>query len=236
MKLDVDLFTVSEASIQRCITLELIDCGGSTQTVSAPVTFTAGSVTDVHVTIPCGDYTCTRARDPLHTLQRRLDRDAGLEISGEDYVASVTGPGSALVGGDFNDDNFVDILDFAIYINRFGLNYGTRDTGCTAPNYNADASGDGLVATEDFSFVLTGFLTSGDDTCCSAKPPRGNPRSSIALTELRQLRLGALAPADLTRDGVIDQADIAAYLLGQLPDGAPVRIAPTGAAGVSEGP
>lgn len=220
--LDAELFTVSVPSIERCISLELIDCSGGSQVVTTPVTFTNGAAAAFDVLVPCGDYTCLLAHDPLHTLARRLDRNVGLNIAGTNYVAAFAdtsgsgGSNKALVGGDFNEDNFIDIIDFAIYVNRYGHNYGSGDSGCSSSSYNGDASGDGLVATEDFSFIQTGFLSFGDDTCCSARP-HGQPRRSITLDELATLGLSALAPADLNHDHVIDEQDIAAYLAGQLP-------------------
>ena len=44
-------------------------------------------------------------------------------IDGGQYIADFTAAGKALVGGNLNDDDFIDIVDFAIFVNRLGVEY-----------------------------------------------------------------------------------------------------------------
>ncbi|MBZ0172587.1 MAG: hypothetical protein K8E66_09435, partial [Phycisphaerales bacterium] len=127
----VELFTVTD-SMDRCITFELEPTGGGSPViVEETLSFVAGFATAT-VEIPCGDYQCISARDTLHTLRARDDDDFG--IAGTSYTADFTasGDGDALLGGNFNDDMFIDILDFGIFIGQFGTDPGVAggDTVC----------------------------------------------------------------------------------------------------------
>ena len=219
LRVNVELQGVSEPTVKRCITFELFNCTtNSTVLVSEQLTFDAGIATAADVLVPCGSYECVTARDTLHTLRRTDGVDFG--ISGSRYVADFTSSGAdgndSLLGGNFNDDDFVDIIDFAIYVNRFGVNYGTSDTLCGPAPYQADITGDGLVDTSDFTYLQINFLNSHEADCCEIGL-LGTPRTSITVAELRQLGMGNLAPADLTADGVIDALDIQAFANGVRP-------------------
>ncbi len=215
----VQLRDVSEPALTRCITLELYDCDGSIETLEEEITFSSGLASSVVLTVACGDYDCILVRDELHTLARRLDRGAGLEIVGAAYVASFTGTSNGLIGGNLNDNRWVDIIDFAYYVNRWGTNYGTGDTACPPSPIHADISGNGLVDTPDFLFIQTYFLYGGDGDCCGLHALGGGdgPLSEIPVDELIELGLGHLAIADLNDDGMIDQLDAAAFAGGVRP-------------------
>ena len=63
-----------------------------------------------------------------------------------------------LIGGNFNDDEWIDILDFGVFSWQHFANYGTGDTPCVTAAPHADVSGDGIVDTDDFSFIQINFL------------------------------------------------------------------------------
>lgn len=227
------------ASLTRCITFELWDCHGVTPkaTVKKELSFISGLASNVVFEIPCGSYTCITARDPLHTLRRTDADNFGVQpIIGTQYVADFTdrtgvgGDDDSLIGGNLNGDTFIDVVDFAYYAGEFLSNYGTGDTLCPAVIPHADISGNGTVFTEDFTFVQINFLKASEPNCCGA-PLRplavgeDQPRSSISVKELQSRGLGRLAVADVTGDGVVDTADISAWLLGARP-GKPLLVNP----------
>ena len=216
--IDVELLDVSEAALQRCITFELYDCD-SVQTIEQVVAFGGGLAYSVPLTVACGDYDCILVRDELHTLARLLNRDAGLDIVAGEYVADFTGPAYGLIGGNLNDDAWVDIMDFVVYANRWGDSYGGGDTTCATVPYHADITGDGDVGSGDFTFIQTYFLATADDDCCGLLRPGEyqGPRTTILVDELYELGLGHLAGADLNDDGLIDQFDIVAFSEGARP-------------------
>jgi len=217
-------------TLTRCITFELWECGGpSSVTVDAVIDFavTAGAPNVAIGSAVIGNYTCITARDKLHTL-RRTD-EAFPVFSGTQYVADFTGnPGSGgdwLIGGNLNDDQYIDILDFGVFSFQFG-DVGDlldKDTDCDTPAPHADISGDGDVDNFDFSFILQNFLKFHEDNCCGA-PLRmadggvdDGPVTSITVRELRDRGLGHLVVGDLNRDGVLDAQDMAAFADGVRP-------------------
>lgn len=141
--------TVDAGPFDRCITFELTPSGGGVPVeVKANMTFNSGFASQA-IDIPCGDYECVTARDTLHTL-RKTDDEFG--IVGSDYVAgfTVSDGNDELVGGNLNDDSYIDILDFGIFIGQFGDSVGA-DTPCAS----FVASTDALAYAGDFSRYAT---------------------------------------------------------------------------------
>jgi hypothetical protein len=244
---DVELSPTVVTPLTRCITFELWDCGPDTsQIVEQAITFTNGSAANVLVLVPCGPYDCITARDRLHTLRSTRttgDGDANpLRIDGTQYKVSFTGarrdepvPGTGhrLVGGDLNDDGWIDILDFGVFTWQYGTDYGTGDTDCNTPYPHGDINGDGIVDTLDFTFIQINFLLGDEANCCGAPGPTGGLRTSISLDELEKLGLSELAVGDLNHDGWLDQADVEAFMQGarpktpsQSPDDGPGAVTP----------
>ena len=214
-----------DAMVDRCIEFVFEGTSG-TQIVNQVVTFdAAGTATGVSVLVPCGDYDCLTARDPLHTLASSVD----LTLSGTEYAASVTGTES-MIGGNFNGDTFIDVLDFGVFVGQFGSSLPVNTNCGTAPPH-ADITGDGTVAGGDFSFIQINFLEIGD-AGCTLGPVHGTPAFSkrsrraeiwtgpvtrISIEELEHRGLTELAVADLNDDKWIDQLDIVAWLQGVRP-------------------
>lgn len=227
---DVELLNVDAGPFTRCITFRFQGPGGATATVSETMTFTNG-LASATIDVPCGNYTCVDARDTLHTLATSQT----LAISGTQYTADLTGA-FGLVGGNLNDDAYIDILDFGIYVGQFNADYGTADTNCTTVGPHADISGDGLVTTADFTFITTNFLEFSDvcpvqammgglvtrpGTSFSGAAQAGTriagPVTRISVRELHQQGLGSLAIADLNGDGWLDEFDVIAFFNGARP-------------------
>ena len=204
----------TSGTFQRCITFEL-DPGAVT--VDQVVTFVDGLAGDVSVLVPCGEYECIRARDKLHTLWAK----AGLAVnSGNQYIADFTDPDeNSLVRGNLNQDEWIDVLDFGIYVVRVGQSMPINvNCGYTARHPDFDGSGDvdGLM---DFSFIQTYYLST--DQTCGGKHRDGDetpPVTRIAVADLALYGLEEIAPADLNGDGYIDELDIMAFAEGQLPE------------------
>jgi len=221
LQVTVSLAGVDPNSFTRCIRFELWNCPASSPaaTVDAVLSFTNGTAGPVTIEVPCGQYNCITARDRLHTLRRTADSvDAGTY-----YTANFTGT-DALIGGNLNDDFWVDILDFGVFSWQWGWT-GDPNTTCTTPYPHADINGDGLVDTADFTFIQANFLLGHEANCCGAPGFRGEdeagPLTRIAVADLARYGLEHLAVADLNGDGWIDEYDVAAFASGVLPQPQP---------------
>jgi len=221
---------LATTTLTRCVTLTFADCGGVMPTVVMPVdvTFTAqlgigNGLGQVTITdLPCGAYDCATAEDELHTLTRQVS----LVDGGAVYTATFTGA-SLLVQGDLIDlydgaTDYVDILDFGVFIREWGWT-GDPSTPCPSfPWYaHADLDGSGAIDVSDFNFISAHFGQVGDAACCSrpGSPGDDGPVMSITVQELRAVGLWRLAAADLNRDHVLDVLDVVAFLSGTVPPG-----------------
>ena len=215
----------------RCITFELWECP-DTEIVELELAFVNGSFSGT-VEVPCGDYECITARDSLHTLRTT---DGSFTIISSQYVADFTGA-DELIGGNLNDDFWIDILDFGVYLWQYGACYGTGcpgtpdgDTTCSTGYPHADIDGDGLVSgSVDFTFISGNFLMTHETNCCGMPGIRGGeegdgPITEISVRELRRLGLGHLTVGDLNEDGWLDEADIVAFMMGARPKPLPDQI------------
>ena len=194
---------------------------------------TAGSpnvaIGSATILVPCDEYTCLTARDELHTLRSTA---GSFDIVGTQYVADITGDplsgGHWLVGGNLNDDKWIDILDFGVFTWQWNANYGSGDTNCSTPYPHADINGDGHVYTEDFTFIQINYLQGHEANCCGmpgyplmggpfADSQSDGPITRISVRELRRRGLGHLAVGDLNGDGWLDETDIVLFMQGVSP-------------------
>jgi len=210
----------------RCITFELWNGASLAYTTSQTFNFTSGNIAPQTLQVPCGTYTCVTARDRLHTLRRTI---SPLPTVGTQYSADFTGP-KKLIGGNLNDDKFIDILDFGIYT-IYDLTPVNPNTDCTMvpPTRNANINGDLLVDSLDFSFISNNFLQVREANCdgnpntitAGDNSPGGNygptPITSITVGELAQRGMPELAAVDLNHDGVLNQTDVQLWMQGVRP-------------------
>ncbi len=212
---DVDMFGGFAGIFERCITFE-VDCVeyGNVMEFDS----TGSSTGSVMFLVPCGVYDCITARDKLHTLRQQIT----LVDAGTQYNASFTGT-DELIAGNLNDDDWIDILDFGIFVGQFGGSYGSVDTDCSTPAPHADVTGDDLVNSDDYSFIQINFLDGADGSCAGCPFPLGpahltassnGPITRISVRELRKLHLHDLIKADLNRDGWLDVRDMEAFAGG----------------------
>lgn len=230
LTVDVQLSAIVDAGpFQRCITIDLWDCDGPPEarhvTVDRNVTFNNGVATSIDVAIPGGAWECVSVRDPLHTLRSTATDLATLD--GINYSATFTGSrdlgGHWLIGGNLNDDDFIDILDFGVL---FPLHLTLANTGtpCGVPGPDGNINGDNLVDLLDLVIFVGNSLRGSDPECCGSPVTAGasgGPIMSITVEELRDMGLESMIDADVNRDGILDLNDVAALFGGQgiPPDG-----------------
>ncbi|MFQ5493742.1 MAG: hypothetical protein ACE5EX_00010 [Phycisphaerae bacterium] len=207
--------TVVAGPLTRCITFELFQCGFIQQTVRQEIVFTNGLAFEVPVEVPAGFYECVTAQDALHTLRTTSAdfTDDGSNFSAT-FVGDINFGGHGLTGGNLNNDEVVDIIDFSIWSSNFGVSFADTDCTLLPPLQHADINGDGIVNGFDFTFIAQHFLEFSQPNCCDvgALPGGSGPRLSISVDELQQRGLGHLADTDYNNDGVVDLADIELFI------------------------
>ncbi|MFZ4575818.1 MAG: hypothetical protein ACOYN0_15595, partial [Phycisphaerales bacterium] len=227
----------------RCIEFLLTPAGGGTPVVVfQQIGFPVSGSAVVEFTVPCGAYSCIAARDTRHSLMRRDDDD--FRVVGSEYRASFRRGGAAgawdprfdaLPGGNFDGDGYVDVIDFCLFIEEFGVAVGF-DPGCGGPTgtAHADESGDGLVGEEDFLSLSKNFLAAAERDCLGRLPSRrltglgplwtnrsltarAGPVTRLEVRDLEAFGLARFKRADVNRDLVIDYRDILAFAGGARP-------------------
>jgi hypothetical protein len=191
------------ASMTRCIGFRVGDV-----VVSDVLTFVNGAAVAT-LQLPIGSYTCATADDDLHSLVSQVP----VTISGYNYTLSATGD-SALVNGDLNDDNLVDVIDWGVLVVRVGL-AAPVNTDCATTGFQPDFDGDGYVTNGDGNRLLASFLAQGDSFCNAFNSDGGIPTTRISVAELSMLTGTECSAADLNRDGLVNGKDIAIWQRAQ---------------------
>jgi autotransporter-associated beta strand protein len=217
----VELQGVSAGPFMRCITFDFYTsptCTPPAYTIEQQLTFTNGVATTSISTVPCGNYTGLGIRDRLHTLRRVGTAAPAFDTSDTSHLvaAFTTANGKALLGGNVNDDAYVDILDFGGYIGRLSQNQGA-DTDCSTPSIHADFSGNGTVGTEDFTFIQSNFLVARDLDPCGGSLAGAPPILDISVADLVARGEWDAARGDLNLDGRLNSADVAFMAANGLP-------------------
>lgn len=183
-----------------------------------------------------GNFLCMTARDNLHTLRAIVTGD-DLSCVNNHWTAVFKGDplqgGNWLIGGNldakkadatYGDINTINILDFGMFMSELaaGASYEPNgDTDCTTPFPHGDINADGAVDNADYAFLVENFLKNSKGLCCPAPAagvnPEYSPITEISVKELRRMGYGAAVVADLNRDGVVNVADMNAYMNGVMP-------------------
>jgi len=221
VELEFDAINSLVAPITRDTTFVITTCGGSTDTRVVPVTIDESGFATVVLDNVDADAGWISVREG-HTL-RRL---AVPSFSSCAATVNLTGV-SHLLSGDFqtgvvSQDGLVDITDFSILAARFNTPIDPDlSTG-------ADATGNGVQGTDDFTAIQVNFLTVGEavEGCGGSAGVRSGrivtiigvdnmlnatevmPVVAVAVDNLPILGADR---ADLNGDGVIDGRDIRAF-------------------------
>jgi hypothetical protein len=232
----LQLSPVMAGDVERCIDFDLYaDC------VQAPFSFSeelffggiwdhVGHFTDMMKIPSAGQWICITAKDQLHSLR------ASATLACVDGVYEAVFKGDPFFGGNWliqgnldgwKKDNplashdVIDILDFG----QFVANYGAQvdpNTDCEMVYAgHADINGDGVVDGLDYSFVIDNFLAVSKNACCPDAAATTTALTSVTVRDLRQMGMGELAVADLNGDGVVDSADMTAFMNGVQPAAKP---------------
>lgn len=179
----------------------------------------------VQFEIPIGNWVCVEATDRHHTLRSTCLLTCE-EIDGEsvwfaafEHTPDLFDACHWLINGNLNQDEHVDILDYAVYQSAIGGPVDPNST-CDTPSPHADINGDHIVNIFDFTFILLNFFDPQSDSCdevCAdgaTGPPSGGPRDSVSVAELLAMGYEREDVDRMDRDnnGVVDLADMAAYL------------------------
>jgi len=229
----VELLGVYRPALQRCITFELYTCGLScpeqpdplvvdqvmTFSSPGPPTSATGSVT---LFVPCGEYACITARDKLHTLRRTI---SPIPMNGSGYAPvfmnlNTVPPDDpahdpmldhSLHSGNLNGDDWIDIVDYGLMASRWNT-FVPADTDCSIsfPPAHADFSGNGLVWSEDLTFLIVHMWEGSDEACCDAGEfsSRPGPIQRVSVTEFARRQTADVSAADLNHDGWLDAQDV----------------------------
>ncbi|NBX32045.1 MAG: hypothetical protein EBR07_04860 [Planctomycetes bacterium] len=206
----VDITFTLEGAVGGNSTRDIRVTIGSTPTI-LHVSFTGKVGVATGVVLPtAATQDCITVKDVDHSIAR-----SGTPIaSGVRYTLAVS-----LMQGDSNDDNVIDIVDFAYFVASRGAPVLTNHPS----NFNADVA----VNNADLSFISVNFFQIGES--CSGFTT-GHPLARISVKELRRADLDVLTIADLNGDGWIDSADVAEYLAHGMPNDRPLdnQVGPVG--------
>jgi hypothetical protein len=168
-----------------------VRAGSSIQVLPVTLTGSSASITGVQLPVAL-DYPCVTAKAVSHSIADAMSTS----IVSRRYSAT-----ASLLQGDSNDDDMVDITDFALYV----ASRGSGKAVDAVSNFN----GDTVINTVDFTFIGVNFFRVGE-TCGSFDGVI--PRDRISVRELRRAGLGELIQADLNRDGWVDMRDIQLFM------------------------
>lgn len=207
---NLTLLNFSAGTVTRGITFVVGGAGGANapHVICKDVQFANGNATVVLNAadgLVCGaPYTRISAKDTLHTL-RKL---AALGGTNGQFTATL-----ALKGGDANDDNVIDILDFAIFAGQYGQVVGAN-TPCGFPAPHPDFSGDGFVGTADYTFIAAQFLQTGDNEPGNFRPAP-KPKKAATVKELLGIGVKQAPSMDLDGDGWVTYDEIRVWIFGK---------------------
>ncbi len=195
----------------RCIRFQIYNGGALQHTVDQLITFTNGAGSTSFSVTP-GWYDCITAQDLLHTLSRTR------ALVGGNYAVDFTiASGDPLVPGNLNNDTYVDIIDFGLWVNRYAQAFAVNTT-CATPLYHPDIDGSGFADESDYSFIQSNFWENGEGLCGpEGDGSNGGPIERISLADLRAMGLGELTILDLNGDGWYDTTDVQLWLEGVRP-------------------
>jgi hypothetical protein len=208
--IDVNLLGGVNPAISFTLPVRVRLSSGHVMTTDIVFAGNNGAVKDIQVPVR-SDYSCISVKDTVNTLSAAQS----MSIVGTKYVV----PTISLVGGDSNDDDLVDVLDFGMYV----ADRGVGKNPLSRSNFDRNP----VVNNADFSFIGLNFLLTGD--ACGGAFNGGAPRERVSVKDLRRAGLGHMVEADINGDGWVDATDMALAMQGiYRRDGAPAPQAEDG--------
>ncbi len=211
--------------IQRCIDFELSICDSTDSfgielnqnvMIGAPNNL-AGHGQAVFSVDP-NNWTCLTAQDRKHSLTSTCE-----VVCGEDNAWHATFKGAPatnplchwLVQGNLDGNQVIDIFDYTQLAGMYLASPGPSSL-CGLPEKHGDFTGDGLVTLADFTFVVANLFVQSKDPCDVLCDPAPSvpivARASVRIDELDGDLVDDGRAADVTGDGVIDIADVEAFV------------------------
>lgn len=167
--------------------------------------------------VPCGkQLNAVSAKDPKHTLRKLVSLTAGpmdqytatLHLRGGDCTGAISAPLGGTIG-----DNLIDILDYGLFAFQYNQSLGSN-TPLGFTGGHSDFSGNGTVGTNDFTFVGTGFLLTGDSEPGNFSDGGGDPLSTCTVRQMVKagVPLKIAEAYDSNKDGIITVQEIQKWL------------------------
>jgi hypothetical protein len=197
---DVVVHLTGSVPTSRCIRFQLDSCSAFTDLTLA-FTGTAPAVATTTIEVPCGVWTKICAKDRQHT---KWD-DSLVTVVGQKYVASTT---LVLDGGDTDNDGDIDINDVTLLLSQFGNLASAGGCPWNGTTRDADFNNGGAVGSEDYAFLVSGWLTTSSCPCSVSLPGGEGGGDGRALRSSIVVHDSASRAADLNRDGRVDYRDV----------------------------
>ena len=194
--IDVNLIGGINAGLSYTLPIRVRLSSGHVMTANVAFQGNNGAVTDIQVPVR-GDYSCISVKDATHTVSAAQQ----MLVTGTKYTMAAP---FALVAGDSNDDNLVDVLDFGSFVSDRGVGKNAQSRS----NFDRNQ----VVNNGDFAFISLNFLRTGD--LCGGGYTGNAPLERVSVKELRRAGLGHMAEADINNDGWVDTADMALAMQG----------------------
>ncbi|MDX2199390.1 MAG: hypothetical protein SF069_10530 [Phycisphaerae bacterium] len=203
------------AGITRCIEFTAKNGPTCAPPQYAQVNFVGNPATGVgSFNVPCGVWTSLCAKDEQHTLFSSQP----ITVTGPIYANASP---IVLNSGDNDNDSDVDINDITWFIFQFGTPV-VNNPSClpwTSALRDADYSLNGVVGSEDYTFLTFNWLTFTSCPCTASVGDDDKPKSDIddvfsGASDFRLEVLTAELPGpvgrkvDLNRDGVVNYKDV----------------------------
>ena len=176
INITVELSPIVVSPLDRCIEFNICNCDTKECIVISEVLHFVNGISTTQINVPEGEWTCISAQDVLHTLKTTIMQGTNFYNENGTYTANFTND-NMLINGNLNRDNWIDITDYGIFVNRWGVIYDNNNdlipdgnTDCDDTLFfmrHADINGNGTVDTSDYTFIQIYFFTQGDDSCVS---------------------------------------------------------------------
>ena len=128
-------------------------------TYYTPGTKTSVGTQSVTLNSTDGSFSLTPNKTGTFDLGFKGPKNLQVVVPGIDTTKTTTGIAVTLPGGDANNDNRVDVLDFGILVNAYGTSFAGNNGYDPAADFTYDGQDDVL----DFGILVNNYGTAGDN-------------------------------------------------------------------------